>query len=93
MAVLRDCCFAFGIIILLIGSVHCRRLQPTPLITTTIATTECKESGGGMAEFGIASANNFSNNLDSSNKRSRRLKMRSLSYKLASGPSKRGPGH
>ncbi|KAL7617207.1 hypothetical protein Lser_V15G00877 [Lactuca serriola] len=87
---MRDNCLAFVIIFLLmitqLSVVHARSLERTPLTTTTtIAATECEQSGGGMAEFGVSSTNDTSS--------SRRLKMRTLEYILASGPSKRGPGH
>ncbi|KAI3513059.1 hypothetical protein L1887_20384 [Cichorium endivia] len=90
---MRDCRFAFVIIFLLmitqLSAVHGRRLEPTLLSTATIAATECEQSGGGMADFTASSTNDTSDVTSSS----RRLKMRSLEYILASGPSKRGPGH
>ncbi|KAK9073409.1 hypothetical protein SSX86_007733 [Deinandra increscens subsp. villosa] len=92
---MRGCFFAFGVIFLLMtthsSQVHCRILEAKVITTTTtIAATECKQSGGEMLEFMISSTRNTSDVNSSDN---RRLKMRSLGYKLASGPSKRGPGH
>lgn len=87
----REYCFVFGIIVLLMttnfSTVHCRHLQPK---VDTIATTECNQIGDDMAEFNVSSTNHTSDVNNSSNKM---LKMKSLAYKLASGPSKRGPGH
>ncbi|KAJ0925593.1 hypothetical protein HanRHA438_Chr04g0161421 [Helianthus annuus] len=83
---LRECSFAFGIIFMLMTThfsvVHCRNLQ-LRTTTTTIEATEFKQTGGEMAELIVSSTNNVN----------RRLKMGSLGYKLASGPSKKGPGH
>ncbi|KAK1436609.1 hypothetical protein QVD17_02391 [Tagetes erecta] len=80
---MRNCYFAFGIIFLLItahfSAVHCRNLRPRAAATVS----ELKETGGEMVEFIVSSSNNTD----------RRMKMRSIAYKLASGPSKRGPGH
>ncbi|KAJ0614364.1 hypothetical protein HanIR_Chr02g0061631 [Helianthus annuus] len=90
---LRGCFFAFGTIFLIMTThfspVHCRHLQPT-VIATTVADTECKQTGGEVLEFIVSSTTNTSNVNSGDNRRS---KMRSLGYKLASGPSKRGPGH
>ncbi|KAL4559585.1 hypothetical protein LXL04_031728 [Taraxacum kok-saghyz] len=93
---LRYSCLAFGMILLMITQLSVvngrsleRTLLTTTTTTTTIAATECEQSGGGMEEFGVASINDTSNETSSS----RKLKMRTLEYVLASGPSKRGPGH
>lgn len=84
---LRNYSFAFGIIFLLMSThfsaVHSRYLHPKAAKTVTLTATEFKESGGEMVEFIVTSTNNTD----------RRMKMRSIAYKLASGPSKRGPGH
>ncbi|GJZ84231.1 hypothetical protein Tco_0649570 [Tanacetum coccineum] len=87
--------FTFVIIVLLatthFSAVYCRSTPTTDNNSiSTIADTECNQSGGEIAEFGVSSTNNGSNVDYSEN---RRLKMRSIAYKLASGPSKRGPGH
>ncbi|KAJ0603991.1 hypothetical protein HanHA300_Chr02g0044541 [Helianthus annuus] len=87
---LRVCFVAVVIICLLMTShfspVHCRHLQPTAITTTT---TECKQTGE-MPDFTVCATRytSYVNNSDN-----RRLKMPSLEYILASGPSKKGPGH
>nr|GEW91837.1 hypothetical protein [Tanacetum cinerariifolium] len=73
------------------NAVYCRSTPTTDNTgISTIADTECNQSGGEIAEFGVSSTNNAS---DVDYRTTRRLKMRSIAYKLASGPSKRGPGH
>ncbi|PWA53421.1 hypothetical protein CTI12_AA202890 [Artemisia annua] len=92
---MKNLCFAFVIIGLLatthFSAVQCRSTPTTDNTgISTIADTECNQSGREIAEFSVLSTNNAS---DVDHRESRRLKMRSIAYKLASGPSKRGPGH
>ncbi|KAJ6391208.1 hypothetical protein OIU77_025236 [Salix suchowensis] len=77
--------FVLGLIMLVVstemGAVHCRPLRST---NSTIIAAGCQQVDGsmGMASF-VASSNSSSS----------RSSVRSLMFKLASGPSKRGPGH
>lgn len=69
-----------------LGLVECRALRST-------VATACDQAGEGagsmgVTRFGVASENNSSS--DGSNGGSA---IRSLMFKLASGPSKRGKGH
>ncbi|GJY18883.1 hypothetical protein Tco_0390374 [Tanacetum coccineum] len=87
--------FAFVITVLLatthFNAVYCRSTPTTDNTgISTIADTECNHSSGDIAEFSVSSTNKAS---DVDYRATRRLKMRSIAYKLASGPSKRGPGH
>ncbi|KAL8261098.1 hypothetical protein R6Q59_025147 [Mikania micrantha] len=89
-------CFFYVVIIYLLMTTHlspanCRLLHPTDTTATaTVAVIECTQTGGQMHEF-ITSAT--SNTSKASSTDDQRSKLRSLAYKLASGPSKRGPGH
>ncbi|EXB89250.1 hypothetical protein L484_006804 [Morus notabilis] len=89
--------FALGLILIMIVSsqfsqADCRALRST---TNTVgANGDCEQAGGsghdqmvGMSSFAVSS-----NNSDISNSTSRPL-ARSLAFRLASGPSKKGPGH
>ncbi|WOG98974.1 hypothetical protein DCAR_0418320 [Daucus carota subsp. sativus] len=82
----------FGIVIVLaisqLGAIECRALR------STIAEG-CDQPGEGansmgMTQFGVASADHNNSSSDESSVES---SIRSLLFKLASGPSKRGPGH
>ncbi|KAL8128015.1 hypothetical protein AgCh_014808 [Apium graveolens] len=83
-------CLVFVIMFLLTSSqlnvIECRALRAT-------VATACDQAGEGagsmgVAQFGVASDNNSSTNGSSGGSA-----IRSLMYKLASGPSKRGKGH
>lgn len=82
----------FGIMILLSVSqlrvIECRALRST----IAEGCDQAGEGGGsmGMSQFGVASSENNSSTTSGSNGES---SIRSLMFKLASGPSKRGPGH
>ncbi|KAJ6730120.1 hypothetical protein OIU85_020962 [Salix viminalis] len=77
--------FVLGLIMLVVstemGAVHCRPLRSA---NSTNIAAGCQQSDGSM---GVASF------VVSSNNSSSRSSVRSLMFKLASGPSKRGPGH
>ncbi|CAK7347481.1 unnamed protein product [Dovyalis caffra] len=80
--------FVLGLIILVLSPeirvVHCRALRSS---TSTITTTGSEQVDATKESMGMASF------VVSSNNSSSRSSVRSLMFKLASGPSKRGPGH
>ncbi|KAI5563806.1 hypothetical protein POPTR_014G022000v4 [Populus trichocarpa] len=80
--------FALGLMLLVVSTemrvVHCRALRST---SSTITTTGYQQVDGAQESKAMASF------VVSSNKSSGRPSLRSLMFKLASGPSKRGPGH
>jgi len=65
-------------------AVHCRPLRST---NSTIIAAGCQQVDGTRGSMGMASF------VVSSNNSSSRPSVRSLMFKMASGPSKRGPGH
>ncbi|KAI3689033.1 hypothetical protein L2E82_46981 [Cichorium intybus] len=89
---LKSLCFVIGIIIFLftteINVVDCRALRSTQLITVAVPVTGLEKvyeaEDTGKTEYMVSSFNLMSG--------SSVKKMRNLAYKLASGPSKRGPG-
>lgn len=92
----KSSCLVLSIMILFMISqlsvVECRALKSTPSTDNMIAA-ECDQPGEGansmsVTQFGVAVANN-----DSTNGSNGGSAIRSLMFKLASGPSKRGPGH
>ncbi|KAF9687531.1 hypothetical protein SADUNF_Sadunf02G0103200 [Salix dunnii] len=80
--------FVLGLIMLVVstemGAVHCRPLRST---NSTIIAPGCQQVDGTRESMGVASF------VVSSSISGSRLSARSLIFKLASGPSKRGPGH
>lgn len=84
----------FGIMTLLtvskFGVIECRALRSTIAEGCDQATGQGAGSMGMTAQFGVASADH---NNSSTNESSGESSIRSLMFKLASGPSKRGPGH
>ncbi|KAL9385995.1 hypothetical protein Peur_023005 [Populus x canadensis] len=80
--------FALGLMLLVVSTemrvVHCRALRST---SSTITTTGYQQVDGAQESKGVASF------VVSSNNSGGRPSLRSLMFKLASGPSKRGPGH
>ncbi|KAB2619445.1 hypothetical protein D8674_015314 [Pyrus ussuriensis x Pyrus communis] len=88
-----------GLMVLIVSSqfaqVDCRTLKSRTAKDNAATTTRggCKggdgaeKAGGGMATFAVSSNYNSSSSTD------RRPSMRSLAFRLASGPSKKGPGH
>ena len=96
-------CFIFGIVILLmttqVSVVDCRSktLQPTQLPTTTEATGITNVAGQEHVDQDEKSIGKTEMKVPSCNKTKCRSnliwKMKELAHKLASGPSKRGPGH
>ena len=83
--------FALGVILVLVVSnqssfVHCRALRSTVDATAAVAAASVR----GDESVGVGIANSFAVSSTNSSKRS---SVRSLTYKLASGPSKRGTGH
>ncbi|KAM0968341.1 hypothetical protein ACFX13_017015 [Malus domestica] len=87
-----------GLMVLIVLSqfaqVDCRTLKSrTASDNATTTRGGCKggdgaeKAGGGMATFAVSS------NYSSSSSTDRRPSMRSLAFRLASGPSKKGPGH
>ncbi|KAF9668516.1 hypothetical protein SADUNF_Sadunf14G0011700 [Salix dunnii] len=85
---LRSLWFVVGLTLLVVSTemraVHCRALRST---TSTITTTGYQQVDGAQGSKGMASF------VVSSNNSSRRPSLRSFMFQLASGPSKRGPGH
>ncbi|KAJ6872091.1 hypothetical protein NC651_031254 [Populus alba x Populus x berolinensis] len=80
--------FALGLMLLVVSTemrvVHCRALRST---SSSITTTGYQQVDGAQESKGVASF------VVSSKNSSGRPSLRSLMFKLASGPSKRGPGH
>ncbi|KAL9396542.1 hypothetical protein Peur_010795 [Populus x canadensis] len=80
--------FVLGLIILVVSTemsaVHCRPLRST---NSTVIAAGCQQVDGTRGSMGMASFVVSSNNSNS------RPSVRSLMFKMASGPSKRGPGH
>ncbi|EEF52330.1 conserved hypothetical protein [Ricinus communis] len=79
--------FALFILVLstqMISVVHCRALRST---TTTVIADNCQQENGAESASGVASFSVSSNNASTASS------VRSLMYQLASGPSKKGPGH
>lgn len=94
----KSFCLVLSIMILFmisqLGSVvECRALKKSTPSTDNRIAAECDQPGEGansmsVTRFGVAVANN-----DSTNGSDGGSAIRSLMFKLASGPSKRGPGH
>lgn len=90
MATVKSIWFLLGVMIVLLASTQIVVVESRALRSTENSMVgECEEGNGavqpaGMTPlvFGVAS-----------NKSSNRPLERSLAYKLASGPSKKGPGH
>ncbi|KAM1118889.1 hypothetical protein ACFX2I_043152 [Malus domestica] len=87
-----------GLMVLIVSSqfaqVDCRTLKSTTAsVNATTTSGGCKggdgaeEAAGGMASFAVSSNYNSSSSTDLC------PSMRSLAFRLASGPSKKGPGH
>lgn len=83
--------FMMGVLALLVSTelaiaVHGRTLRSTTM-EESVVVGGCEEQGGrvGVSSFGVLSAENNSSNS--------RKSFRSLGFRLASGPSRRGPGH
>lgn len=96
MSMKKNSCvwFVLGLAILIVSTefvqVDCRALRSD-------STGEgCKEQGdgaeamAGMGSFAVSSSFNSSSNDNSTD---HRPSLRSLMFRLASGPSKKGPGH
>ncbi|GMN35026.1 hypothetical protein TIFTF001_005056 [Ficus carica] len=86
--------FVLGLILMIVSSqfrqADCRALRSTA--NYTVGTSgDCEQAGGGNQVVGMESFAVSSNNSSSSN--STRPLARSLAFRLASGPSKKGPGH
>ncbi|KAJ4822447.1 hypothetical protein Tsubulata_034426 [Turnera subulata] len=82
-----------GLMILVVSSeisvAHCRALRSTASADHNIAAAGCEpvvgaESAGEASPFAVSSNNSSGDP---------RPSVRNLMFKLASGPSKRGPGH
>ncbi|KAJ6399983.1 hypothetical protein OIU84_015608 [Salix udensis] len=86
---LRSLWFVLGLLLLVVSTemraVHCRALRSAT--STTTAAIEYQQVDGAQESKGMASF------VVSSNNSSSRSSLRSFMFKLASGPSKRGPGH
>ncbi|MBA0844813.1 hypothetical protein Goarm_022813 [Gossypium armourianum] len=76
-----------GVLALLVSTELAIAVHGRTLRSTTMVVGGCEEQGGrmGVTSFGALSAANHSSNSRNS--------FRSLGFRLASGPSKRGPGH
>lgn len=96
MSMKKNSCvwFVLGLAILIVSTefvqVDCRALR-----TDSTTGEGCKEQGGatamaGMGSFAVSSSFNSSSNDNSTD---HRPSLRSLMFRLASGPSKKGPGH
>ncbi|GAA0150789.1 hypothetical protein LIER_09649 [Lithospermum erythrorhizon] len=69
------------------STVHCRTIKGSMEKGVNMGRIGCDEanpSSTGMDQFAVASSNNLS---------SGRTSLKGLGFKLASGPSKKGPGH
>ncbi|KAG4214418.1 hypothetical protein ERO13_A01G121600v2 [Gossypium hirsutum] len=79
--------FMMGVLALLVSTELVIAVHGRTLRSTTMVVGGCEEQGGrmGVLSFGALSAANHSSNSRNS--------FRSLGFRLASGPSKRGPGH
>ncbi|KAI9118609.1 hypothetical protein K1719_010941 [Acacia pycnantha] len=69
-----------------VSNVHCRVLR-SETVSTEEAHGDCNEMRGSEKPLGMASFALSSNNSSTHNS------IRSLTFLLASGPSKKGPGH
>nr|KJB14603.1 hypothetical protein B456_002G133400 [Gossypium raimondii] len=75
-----------GVLALLVSTELAIAVHGRTLRSTTMVVGGCEEQGGRMGvSFGALSAADHSSNSRNS--------FRSLGFRLASGPSKRGPGH
>ncbi|KAF4384007.1 hypothetical protein F8388_018759 [Cannabis sativa] len=92
----KTLCSVLGLILIIViaqlNEADCRALRSmenTTTTTTAIAGCDQQNEGGemmaGMASFAVSSNNSSSS--------SNRPSARSLAFRLASGPSKKGPGH
>ena len=102
---MKSVCFAVCLIALVISSqfskADCRALRSAAENSTATATVGgggCEGEGvdgvqdaAGMASFAVSSNNSTKNGNTNSN--NTRPLARSLAFRLASGPSKKGPGH
>ncbi|XP_034677217.1 uncharacterized protein LOC117907698 [Vitis riparia] len=79
--------FVLAVLVLVVSTqssfVHCRALRSTVDVAAAAAAAIQGDESVGVANSSAVSSNNSS----------KRSSVRSLTYKLASGPSKRGPGH
>ncbi|KAI3460188.1 hypothetical protein Pfo_016851 [Paulownia fortunei] len=86
--------FMFVIIVLVMASqlcpADCRALRPVPEATAATAASGCGQVEGAGDTMSMTTAFSVSSNNSST---SNRLSGRGLAFVLASGPSKRGPGH
>ncbi|PIN21073.1 hypothetical protein CDL12_06231 [Handroanthus impetiginosus] len=73
---------------------NCRALRPAPE-TATVAATGCGEEGTAAAGGNdtMSMSTDFSVSSNNSSSSSVRLSVRGLAFILASGPSRKGPGH
>ncbi|KAF4360623.1 hypothetical protein CsatB_007518 [Cannabis sativa] len=91
----KTLCSVLGLILIIVtaqlNEADCRALRSMENTTTTTAIAGCdQQNEGGEMMAGMASFAVSSNNSSSS---SNRPSARSLAFRLASGPSKKGPGH
>ncbi|PON84713.1 Transmembrane protein [Trema orientale] len=97
---MKSLCFVLGLILIIVtaqfNEADCRALRSTENTASTGAggceQNEGREMAVGMASFAVSSNSSSSNSNTSTSSSSRPL-ARSLSFRLASGPSKKGPGH
>ena len=86
-ASLRRVLFVLVLFILVLSTqisvAHCRALRSTAIIADNCHLNNGAESAAGVASFSVSSNNSSSSGSS----------VRSLMFQLASGPSKKGPGH
>ncbi|KAF9621987.1 hypothetical protein IFM89_029207 [Coptis chinensis] len=83
----KNCFYLILIIVVLLLSIQLSLVQGRALRSTG-TSNGCEQEGGAENSVGIASFLVSSNNSSSY-----ASTVRSLAFKLASGPSKKGPGH
>ncbi|KAG6591405.1 hypothetical protein SDJN03_13751, partial [Cucurbita argyrosperma subsp. sororia] len=81
-------CFVVGVL-LMVASAHFLTVEGRTLRSVSEKLADGKEKMGGVEAIGVAAFRDQVNSLSSSS----HSEFRSLSFVLASGPSKKGPGH
>ncbi|KAL4566198.1 hypothetical protein LXL04_030309 [Taraxacum kok-saghyz] len=77
----KNLCFVIGIIIYLMATQLVTEARPVNGLEEVHEAENTKKTESRFSSFNIKRGGNL------------RMRMRNLEYKLASGPSKRGPGH
>lgn len=84
-----------GLLALLVSTefaaVHGRALRSTTKDNVVVNNPGCEEQNGTAAAEAVGGVSSFA--VSENNRTSTRNAFRSLAFRLASGPSKKGPGH